>query len=293
MNFAKTPFHMTPAGKQILSLILAFGVMALIIDIFLNELLGQRYLSDQKITVTHELGTLRARLEERVNTNLFLVHGMAAYISVRSDISQEEFDSLASVLLNQSNSLVNIAAAPDFVIRFVYPLAGNEKVLGLDYRNVPDQWSKALEARLTRRMAVAGPLNLVQGGQGLVARVPVFDAHDGRFWGLVSSVIDFNKLLEQAGLRANDQLLQIAMRGVDGTGDRGRVFWGDSALFDLEAGAMTMVVSLPSGNWLMAAVPKDGWSTSHPHNWLIHFAVLLVALVGCLAGIYRGGTSWP
>ncbi|UIY31198.1 hypothetical protein LZK73_15955 [Neorhizobium galegae] len=34
-----------------------------------------------------------------------------------------------------------------------------------------------------RTLVITGPVNLVQGGQGLIARYPVFSLANGRFWG--------------------------------------------------------------------------------------------------------------
>ena len=286
-----TPFSKNPISlrlrRDIWRLVIVFALLAIIGDIALDTLLAHRYRSDQEVSVALELGAVRARLEERLNTNLFLIQGMASYISVRSGISSREFNALAHDLLGRSNSLENIAAAPDFVIRYVYPLAGNEAILGLDYRQVPEQWPRALAAKESGRMAVAGPLDLVQGGRGLIARIPVFFYDSGNFWGLVSSVIDFDSLLDQAGLNSPAGGLATAIRGKDGEGDQGDIIWGDPALFDEKSEAVVMPVALPSGFWLMAAVPKAGWASHSPYLWLIHLSVLALSALGCLAAIHQ------
>lgn len=271
--------------RKTLVWLLVIALSAACADYAMCRLLARQFRQDQEIAVTLELGAFRARLEERINTNLYLVHGMAANIAVRPDMSAREFNDLARALLSTRNSLRNIGAAPDFIIRFMYPPEGNEKALGLDYRTVPDQWDKALAAKESGQMAVAGPLNLVQGGVGLVARVPVFRDGDGDFWGLVSAVIDLDTLLELAGEGALASRLDLAMRGRDGKGLRGEVFRGTAALFDEGAQAVTMNVSLPSGSWAMVAVPKGGWATGSPYAWAVHASVLLLAVVGCFARI--------
>lgn len=264
--------------------VLVIILLAAALDYGMTRILARQYRLDQKVFVTLELAALRARIEERINTSLYLVHGMAANISVRPDMSTQEFEDLARVLLTKSNFLRNMGAAPDFVIRFMYPLAGNEKALGLDYRTVPDQWDRAREARENRTMAVAGPLRLVQGGVGLIARVPVFLAN-GAFWGLVSSVIDLDALLEQSGVDQVLERLDMAMRGRDSKGAQGEVFWGDPALFDAGTEAVTMSVSLPSGSWIVSGVPRGGWSKVSPYAWMVHATFILLALVGCFTRV--------
>ncbi len=102
--------------------ILLFFVLAIAVDLGLSHMLARQFRLDQEVFVTLELGALRARLEKKVNTNLFLVSGMAANITVRPQIPSSDFDALARVLISQSNVLKNIAAAPNFVIRNMYPL---------------------------------------------------------------------------------------------------------------------------------------------------------------------------
>ena len=74
------------------------------------------------------------------------------------------------------------------VIRLMYPLQGNERAIGLDYRSAPGQTEAAERARTTRQIVLAGPFPLVQGGgTALAARMPVTvrgDDGQDRFWGL-------------------------------------------------------------------------------------------------------------
>lgn len=271
--------------RTLLVVILVFSTLGILADVLVNRLLDKQFRLDQELFVTFELSALRARLEERINSNLFLVYGMAANISVRPELSTAEFDALASALLGKSTLLRNLAAAPDFVIRFISPLAGNEKALGLDYRNLPDQWAQAQAAMQTGRMAVAGPIQLVQGGRGLVARVPVYVGD--RFWGLVSSVMDVDELVREVGLDELSGRLDLAIRGKDGKGAEGDVFWGNPLLFQGMNDAVVLPVSLPSGAWQIVAIPREGWSGRSPYQSVVHGSILLLAALGCIVTMQR------
>ncbi|MGD9211335.1 MAG: diguanylate cyclase [Desulfobacteraceae bacterium] len=250
----------------------------------MDHLLSHETRVQQEIAITNELGSLRGRIEKLLNKNLFLLYSMAAYLSIEEDISADKFDPLAKEILSHSDSLKNIAIAPDFIIKYVYPLAGNEEVIGLNYRKVPGQWPQALAAKETGHMIVAGPVSLVQGGRGLVARIPVFIGENNKFWGLVSSVIDFDKLLKQVELDQISNHLQLAIRGKDSKGEKGEVFWGDAALFEQDADVLTMPISLPFGFWQMAARPHWEWEY-HYNPWVIHTSILLIAVLGCFGAI--------
>ena len=54
---------------------------------------------------------------------------------------------------------------PGMVVSLIYPMAGNEAVVGLDYRTHPTQRARAEQARDSGRTVVAGPLPLVQGAR--------------------------------------------------------------------------------------------------------------------------------
>ena len=253
-----------------------YVVVVLILDIATCYLVQHEYRVNRKINVTQELGLLRAQIEKKINTNLFIIYGMAANISIHREITNDEFQALAGVLLSQTRELKNIAIAPDFIISNVFPLEENRAVLGLDYRNVEQQWIQARAAFETGQMSIAGPLELVQGGYGMIARIPVFNHETGEFWGLVSSVMDFNLLLEKSGVDTYRQSNKIAIRGKDGKGASGETILGDPALFTEKFDPVLMPITLPTGSWQIAAQPLEGWNLGTRYFVAIHIVFLVL-----------------
>lgn len=273
--------------KRVLFRIAILAVCVLALDIFLVSQLSRRQMNDQTVDVSLQLAALRARLEKEITEDLLLVQGTANHIAIAPDLSQERFARYARGVLSGDNSLKNLGAAPDFVMRFVYPLEENREILGVDYRDLPNQWDQAKKAKETGEMVVAGPLKLLQGGAGLIGRAPVFVEIEGgkRFWGIVSSVIDVDRLFDLVDI--DDFGLDIAIRGVDGFGEEGDVFFGDPQLFEFED-AVYMPVTFPSGSWVIAAVPKDGWTSTPPLVFVVHALLgLLLAIVSF--GVYHAG----
>ena len=260
--------------------ILALTLCTLALNVLLEQLLASRHQQQQRVEVLEQLSLVRARLEGALNANLHLLNGISASIAVNPEISRNQFDRLARRLMENRNDLRNIAAAPDLVIRYIYPLEGNEAALGLDYTKNPQQRAAALQARDLNKIVVAGPLNLIQGGTGLIARLPVFyDDADGRtrFWGMVSSVIDNDKLYRHAQLDQTSQKVELAIRGKDSLGAEGDVFYGDSSLFDNHS--VQLDVTLPYGSWRLAAQPLNGWHSQNPYAWWVRFSCLLGLVV--------------
>ncbi len=239
--------------------------------------------------VVSELGLLRSRLESNLNGNLQLVKGLASLIAFQPDLTQEEFERAASPLFEGKSHLRNVAAAPDLVIKLMYPVTGNEKAIGLDYTQVPAQYAAVKLARETRQLVLAGPLQLVQGGEGVIARIPVFirdAAGMQQFWGVISSVMNISEMYRDSGLLADDLPVEIALRGKDAKGAGGDVFFGRSALFD--ANAVIMDIPLPHGSWQIAAQPRAGWPNKADNLWTLRGILAFVALLLILPFVALG-----
>jgi diguanylate cyclase (GGDEF)-like protein/PAS domain S-box-containing protein len=233
----------------------------------------------ERADVSRSAGIIRARLEGDINGNIQLVRGLVSVIALEPDMSQDRFAAIAAGLMRGQTDLRSIAAAPDLIVSLVHPIEGNERVLGLDYRQNADQRDAAMRVMERGDLVMAGPLTLVQGGIGLIGRYPVFVASDEgeRFWGLVSAVVDVEKLYEESGLLAEDLPITIAIRGRDGLGAIGAQFYGPASVFD--DNPVLMEVQLPTGVWQIAAVPKEGWQPVPDDIWLLRLAFLAAAFL--------------
>ncbi|GAB1262532.1 PAS domain S-box protein [Aurantivibrio plasticivorans] len=248
------------------------------------DFLYQARMEDQKrAEVFAELGILRSNIEGRINTNIQTVMGIVAVISTEPDISQERFSAVAANLFSGETELINIGVAPDLVIRMVYPLEGNEQAIGLDYRANDRQRDAALAALDSGKLTIAGPLNLVQGGVGIIGRIPVYtesSSGEKRPWGLVSAVMDAEHLYTSSGLNNTNSNLLFAARGKDGTGAEGELFFGSEDIYSAQP--ETTTITLPNGTWELAAVPREGWHAATQVLWgiraLLAFTVGLVII---------------
>lgn len=227
--------------------------------------------------VLGQVSVIRAKLEGNINGNLQLVRGLIATISTEPDMSQKRFAELSRNLFLERSQLRNIAGAPDFVVSLMYPMTGNERAIGLDYRNNDTQREAALRARDTGQLILAGPVDLVQGGKGFVGRFPVFlDGPTGgkTFWGIVSAVVDVDRLYADSGLLDDSLPIEIAISGRDAKGGAGALFYGRDLSGERPLAAN---VILPSGSWQITAIPKGGWNLTPPNVWTLRLLVLVAA----------------
>ncbi|VAW10392.1 diguanylate cyclase/phosphodiesterase (GGDEF & EAL domains) with PAS/PAC sensor(s) [hydrothermal vent metagenome] len=216
------------------------------------------------------LDRISADLEGNINANILSVQGMVNSIASEPDISQERFSAIAAGVMANNSQLHHIAAAPDLVTTLIHPIKGNEKSIGGDISENTQQREDALRARKNRKLFLASPVELKQGGQGLIARFPVFlnpGTSEERFWGLISAVIDMNRLYIDSGLVSADLSIEISIAGKDG-----ERFFGAAGV--TENNPVVADVHLPGGSWKIAAVPRGGWNTTPTNIWLIRILVV-------------------
>ncbi|MBI5165559.1 MAG: PAS domain S-box protein [Magnetospirillum sp.] len=229
------------------------------------------------------LGEIHARLETALTAPLLRSRGMMAQIVAHGDVSPAEFERVAAVLMAGHRNVRNITVSRGTTIAMVYPVAGNEAALGVDYRDQPHQWPVIARAIASRTEVLQGPVALVQGGSALIGRAPVFlspkAGTEPRFFGLVSVVVDIPGVFADSGLADEALPIAVAIRGTDGLGAAGGMIYGDEAVF--AARPVEMDVRLPAGTWRLAALPKGGWSADGAPllRWVGALLVLLVAAI--------------
>lgn len=263
----------SPARIPAAIAVLVIAVCAVFAD-FQNKVV-----SDQaaRADVLAKVNVIRAKLEGNINGNLQLARGLVAAVTTEPYMGEQRFSELASRLFSEESQLRNIAGAPDLVISLMYPMAGNEAAIGLDYRKSDQQRAAALRARDERKPILAGPVDLQQGGRAFVGRFPVFVKSAGntdRFWGIVSAVVDVQRLYQASGLLDKDLGIDLALIGKDALGAKGAQFFGDEQV--VKSNPVTADVLVPSGSWRIAAIPKGGWPTTPANAWLLR-AIMVVA----------------
>lgn len=112
----------------------------------------------------------------------------------------ENFEAVSKQLI-KSNPLVSIVQlVPNGVIKYIYPLKGNEAALNLNILGTPDIKKEAIKSIETQKVYFAGPLKLRQGGVGIVGRLPMY--HNNRFWGFSAVIIKLETLLKASGINS-------------------------------------------------------------------------------------------
>ncbi len=262
-------------------LIVAIAIIFVFISFLVGRLDLEKQQGNQRLKVLSELTTIGNRLEGVVRSTFNLTQGMVHLIRFQGDMSKVQFEALSKMSMLENKYIRNIAFAPNNRVELVYPLAGNEKAIGLEYLKNEEQKGSVIKAMTLQQPVLAGPVHLVQGGIGLINRSPVFLINENdsvsKYWGVISIVAYYDSILCYGGVYSSKDL-KIAVQGEDGKGAEGKVFSGDSSL--LLQNPVVIDVSIPGGKWRLLAVPINGWGVNSVfHSQYFIFSIILSMLI--------------
>jgi signal transduction histidine kinase len=279
----KRPFNKTREQPRWIAVIVSLVALIILLVIWWQAASWyQRQLIAEKRSEAALEVSLRGNvLSSILNRRFARLQGLFAFAQADPDMEMlpESFEDFASALYLDTTGIRNMAIAPGGVVQSVYPVVGNESVIGYSPLDDPRPEVRAdtLQAIETGEIIISGPIELVQGGTGIILRQAVY-TENGNFWGLVNLVIDFQTLLTEAGVNAPGGNLEFALR--DG---RGYVFTGSADIFDLEPVLNT--IELPEGVWELAAIPPDGWQATVRNSstlFMISGLVIVILLTGLI-----------
>ena len=226
-----------------------------------SNAINQEKIADSRLNSITQL--IAANLESKKQ----LANVLAGFVSYKGTIDSVEFENFAKHLINQQDSkILSLQWAPKGVINYLYPLENNREAKGLkllEYKTTRDDTRRSL---VTRKPHVNGPIPLVQGGTGVVYRVPVFsiDSVDAEgkdaFLGFAAVVMRLNEFLAESGIKPSDTSLLAFKFASDAKEKRffdDHIFFGNPELFKESVRQDTIYVS--SGKWIVATKVQNLW----------------------------------
>jgi two-component system sensor histidine kinase ChiS len=308
----KHPLHRDHTKATLAAFLTGIAILATVGWVEHTE--RERFEQQNRAKVLAQLSTVRANLEKALNQRLFLTRGLVAYVStVNPNLDQKTFERLTQVIIAQQLGIRSVVLYKDNTVSHIYPLQGNEAAVGFNPMSIPEEREAIERAIENRQTIVAGPVNLVgmtqisdicppdarpiptnnsennqqsclvEGGVAFIARTPIFITppdqapESGSYWGLTGIILDQDTLFKEAGLLEKKSSIKYAIRGKDGLGEQGEVFFGDRAVF--QQNPVLSSITLPNGSWELAAVPKKGWITHSPLSGWLGFGGSVTAIL--------------
>lgn len=235
------------------------------------------YVSDLRAELTEEAHLRAQSLADLIARETGSVDSLVAFVEVIKDDPEtmtERLGAFAFQLMDRARTIRSVQVAPDSILEYVYPVAGNEAAVGLDLMADPDRRALLLPVIETGETVVQGPVELVQGGLGLLVRKPIYN-EDGSFYGFAAILLDWLRVVEISGIEKQSDGLIVGTR--EGTG---RVIAGSPMAFTGEPEIHSLRVGFTETVWQVALRPAGGWPTdspSTPYIWVLGTAVAVIA----------------
>lgn len=230
--------------------------------------INTQYLRKIHADTLREVANVRSGAEIAINKRVYLTRGLKAHVSVNPEIDTQEFSHFAELLLREVDGIRSATLLKNNEITAVYPLDGNESAIGFKPLEHPDQRAALAHAIQTGDPWLTGPVELHQGGKAFINRAPVYTtpfregSGPGKYWGLVSILIDFDELVEEIeSYTPQKTRIAICNPGLS-EGPANQFFVGSSSI--LAENPITTNIALQSGSWQLYGVPVAGWPSEAP-----------------------------
>lgn len=259
------------------------GLLTMIMACYIAWFTLQYEIELKKRVAQNELSVIINQMENLTNRQIDMAKGLAAFQQERPDASFEELTHFSEKLLaDQTEILKTVVLTKDTTVTFIYPLEGNESVLGVDLTTVSNQKQAVIQAKQTMRPVMTQPIRLIQGGMGIIFRIPQMAYKEGiseDFIGLMNVVINYDRLLGSAGvLKATQQYDLRILQQNNLTKEQTEIFYTTDKLLN---DPIEMMANLKENYWYLEMAPINGWSEEAYLYYLVLGAGSFLALIIC------------
>ena len=255
----------------LVTLLLVFGCTFLV---------NQNQQRREKLKAAYTAESTISRIEVQLNRYLAESDLVKKSIEEGLTISDKQFATLSRLMQDEEDIIKVHEIAKDGIVSQIYPMEGNEDVIGLNMIENPERKKEARLARDSGEYTIAGPFELVQGGNGVLLFDPVYrtDAEGcKKFWGFSILVMDWRKFIKKMEL---DQLedagyhYQIWKKGTDD--ERIVIAQCDNLQ---ETDTLEVACTVPNDTWYFEIVPENGWVTMTQKLWGLFISVMTALIV--------------
>lgn len=203
-----------------------------------------RSVSEKENDMMQHLAVIESNINEVTNYSLSKMIGVTTYVSIHTDIDIEELNYFVQkVIDSEKNIISNIGVFEDTTAIYLYPFEPNGDMSNINLVEIPSQKDDALKVKNLLEVVITPPVELVQGGLGIMTRMPI-TLSDGSYWGQLGYMMVYQDVIDKLSFDTDMYSYKITQYNNDGSShivyDLG---FDDNYLFDSHN------VELPSGYW--------------------------------------------
>jgi PAS domain S-box-containing protein len=182
---------------------LAGVLVSFILCIVVFYVVSQRY-QIVKENKRNEMNNILLGVHQNIGQSLKNCYAttLTLALTINDDGEPQNFDEIAKQLLESNNSINSVQLVPNGIIKYIYPINGNEAAMGLNILKSKAHRKEALQSVTNKKMYFAGPFELEQGGKAILGRFPVYNKN--KFWGFSAVIIKLETLLKTSGINTVD-----------------------------------------------------------------------------------------
>ncbi|MDD4506880.1 MAG: EAL domain-containing protein [Sulfurospirillaceae bacterium] len=266
--------------KTILLIVFGLSFILLSFIVFNINILENK---EERAKIAQIATSYSYNLKSNLDRSLSSTYTIAALLS-QGDGVVRDFESVVEDILPFHHGVRELALAPNGIIQRIAPLGGNEKALGLNLFEAKTQNKESFLARDTGKLTLAGPLTLVQGGEALVGRLPIFLDKNNKdsFWGFILVVVRISEMFDTLTIeQLKNEGLSYEVWKIDPNTQQ-KQFILKSSEIPL-SNPVDYSFEVPNNTWTISIAPTKGWG--NPTVFLLRemIAVLFALILSYVA----------
>lgn len=254
------------------------GFLAFLLLCFITTLtVIQQYqliIKEEQREMNTILNTIHQNIEQTIKNSYATTLTLA--LTINDEGVPENFEHIGKKLLEANIGINAVQLVPDGIIKYVYPLKENQSALNLNLLTSPYLRKEALKSIENKKMYFAGPLELKQGGTGIVGRLPVY--RNNKFWGFSAVIIKLENLLKSSGINNIDTSKYYLQ------------FTKKDSKNQKEINYLPVKKNFPIENRLSIYIPDGDWTIHltalHPIS--LYYSIFLIGIMGLIIATLFG-----
>jgi len=268
-NWVKNRFSSSPRSTAWFIFFLSLSL-----TMYLSYTEYQLRLSIEREEVIYKLNELENRLYSALNNGVSAVKTLGFFAQNQENVIRD-FLPIGKKILD-TNPLVDVIQYLDSgTIVAVYPLEGNEVVIGYDVMADPVNNKELMEGIRRKEVFFSGPLHLKQGGIGIVGRYPLFE--NEKLKGLAAIIIYVETIFEKGKLNDDSgglYAIELSKKNVNTGEIENYIPHNDQSI----ASGFKASTPIDIGNWTLTVQLKESTALSKGIFAILLRLILSIAL---------------
>ena len=223
--------------------------MLLLISFLLGSYLDfTKNIAKKRLDMAQHLALIESKINEIIIHNIDKMRGVATYVSLNTEMDIDELNYFVEeVLGTKNNSISNVGIFKDTTVVYLHPYEPNKSMKNINLAEIPSQKKDALRVKNKKNVVITPPVEIVQGGKGIMTRLPIL-LKDGSYWGQLGFMIKYDNFIEELGLISFHY--KYLIKQIENDESSSHIVF-DSG-FDKNSISEDMKIEMPSSYWILS-----------------------------------------